>query len=773
MISKKICLALMCGGALVIVAGEFEDTIAAVENFIAQKYPTKRAQSSANGKLDKIIENQQLSEAEKITALKKEFPGAFSVAPAPIKDNSLIYVPVVSYKIHSLSIGYDLQESASSQTKTVDIVKQVSEASAAHERSKGKSLVSQHQVGVGVDAKLETTLNPLRWLKDAFLSDTGSSLKVSAKYQYDRNATSNASELWSAKQQELFQRNHEQIRTLLSSTEISKRHLTFTVTLYNGSAKTFECDLTKAALPVYMGNQSCNKMAIPYDMSGGQITLFPGMTKDITFRMELNTTTALELVRFMSSSAPTIKLERGTLPIQSTDGAIPNAIAAASTNAPVTFPLVLSIPGHTAEWQIRHTNADGKKTTLREALNEIQEMFLRKTGRELFAFAADRSLEKVSGCQTTFNIDSDFVIGIKKGAQYIDQLSAKELDDPADLDGYQIRILAEQQLQEELLEGQDVSFKKFVFEKVKTIAERGNAEAQSGLAELYLEGIGVEKDAEKAFEWGRKSAEQGNAEAQVGLAALYLEGIGVEKDAEKAFEWGRKSAEQGNAEAQLLLAGLYLEGIGVEKDAEKAFEWYRKSAEQGNAEAQWSLAGLYLEGIGVEKDAEKAFEWYRKSAEQGNAEAQWSLANLYFDGTGVEKDVRKAFEWCRKSAEQGDAVAQLSLANLYFDGIGVEKDVRKAFEWYRKSAEQGDAVAQLSLANLYFDGTGVEKDAEKAFEWYRKSAEQGNAEAQLSLGVCYLNGFGVRKNRAEGIKWLQKAAEQGNERAEEILSQLN
>ena len=67
------------------------------------------------------------------------------------------------------------------------------------------------------------------------------------------------------------------------------------------------------------------------------------------------------------------------------------------------------------------------------------------------------------------------------------------------------------------------------------------------------------------------------APAQFTLAWMYFNGIGVEKDEEKAFEWYEKSAKLNYIPAQLALAEMYSNGIGVEKDEEKASEWYEKS----------------------------------------------------------------------------------------------------------------------------------------------------------------------------------------------------
>ena len=167
---------------------------------------------------------------------------------------------------------------------------------------------------------------------------------------------------------------------------------------------------------------------------------------------------------------------------------------------------------------------------------------------------------------------------------------------------------------------------------------------------------------QKSIEASKNLSDAGDAYVQYILAGMYSNGIGVEKDEEKAFEWYEKSAKQNFAPAQLALAEKYFYGRGVEKDEEKAFEWCEKSAKQNFAPAQFYLAWMYSNGIGVEKDEEKAFEWCEKSAKQNFAFAQKNLAEMYSNGRGVEKDEEKAFKWCEKSAKLNYVPAQLALA---------------------------------------------------------------------------------------------------------------
>ncbi len=62
------------------------------------------------------------------------------------------------------------------------------------------------------------------------------------------------------------------------------------------------------------------------------------------------------------------------------------------------------------------------------------------------------------------------------------------------------------------------------------------------------------------------NAAAGDAESQLLLGYNHYNGIGVEKDVEKAIQWYRKAAEQGQPHAQENLARKYYTGRGVKQD---------------------------------------------------------------------------------------------------------------------------------------------------------------------------------------------------------------
>ena len=94
---------------------------------------------------------------------------------------------------------------------------------------------------------------------------------------------------------------------------------------------------------------------------------------------------------------------------------------------------------------------------------------------------------------------------------------------------------------QQVLEISDYSIEKKV-ENLKKWASTGNTSAPYDLAILYIEGLQVEHDYQKAFKWMKKAADAGHIGAHYNLGLMYLEGLGVTRDQKKAFRWMEKAA---------------------------------------------------------------------------------------------------------------------------------------------------------------------------------------------------------------------------------------
>lgn len=159
---------------------------------------------------------------------------------------------------------------------------------------------------------------------------------------------------------------------------------------------------------------------------------------------------------------------------------------------------------------------------------------------------------------------------------------------------------------------------------VKESAKKGDANAQYKLAKYYY-------TCENYVE-GRnlldKLAKENNLAALRFLAQIYKDGIGVEKNPQTQFLMVKKAAETGDRSSQQEIGYMYLAGIGVDADPAKALPWYIKSAEQGDTYANYSLGWMYENGEGVEPSIEKALSYYNFAAEKGMPEAIEAVKEL-------------------------------------------------------------------------------------------------------------------------------------------------
>jgi TPR repeat protein len=71
-----------------------------------------------------------------------------------------------------------------------------------------------------------------------------------------------------------------------------------------------------------------------------------------------------------------------------------------------------------------------------------------------------------------------------------------------------------------------------------------------------------------------------------------MDGVGVEKSYEKAFDWAQKGAYLGDSNSMNALGFCYQNGLGVEVNYQKAINWYSESANLGNTNAKNNLDNL-------------------------------------------------------------------------------------------------------------------------------------------------------------------------------------
>jgi hypothetical protein len=122
---------------------------------------------------------------------------------------------------------------------------------------------------------------------------------------------------------------------------------------------------------------------------------------------------------------------------------------------------------------------------------------------------------------------------------------------------------------------------------LRTLAARGDAEAQYQMGVRYDEGEGVLKDDAQAVQWFQRAADQGNVDAQAHLGAYYWAGRGVPRDLSKAYMWSMIAVAGGDDNSKSRLQGLASQMTRAQVSAarQQAEEWIHTHTQQAKSEA--------------------------------------------------------------------------------------------------------------------------------------------------------------------------------------------
>lgn len=356
-------------------------------------------------------------------------------------------------------------------------------------------------------------------------------------------------------------------------------------------------------------------------------------------------------------------------------------------------------------------------------------------------------------------------------------------------------------------------------------AESGNPLAMCDLARMYVDGLGVEADADTARQWYAKGLVAFRAAEEIKpwkytqyrIGKMCAAGLGTEQNYEQAARWLTLAADEGYKYAEYSLGGLYHRGNGVEQNLETAFALYTRSADQGFpyasfeagkmlrdgtgcakdtaaadqrfAEAfhgfvslenqsrddklQYRLGWMLANGVGTEQDIPRAKAYLEKPAAVGNPFACYQLAKLILSDEQAPLDeVERALAFLRQAVESENPHAAYFLGRLYETGRHVPTNEAEAVRLYTLAAERDNDCAAYRLGRLYLGGKGILKDMEKALRWLNFAAQKKNQFSQYALGVLYLRNENIPKDAARAIGFLKAAAGQGSQFAQYRLGKI-
>ena len=241
-------------------------------------------------------------------------------------------------------------------------------------------------------------------------------------------------------------------------------------------------------------------------------------------------------------------------------------------------------------------------------------------------------------------------------------------------------------------------------------AQLGDAAAQTLVAEIFEQGLGVKRNRKDAAFWYGQAAEGGNPSAMFKYALLLMEGSVVPRDRAKADEMMKKAADAGNPSAQFNYAQVLVANSPGEKGLREAMPYYEKSAEQGIADSQYALSQIYLNLKDLpEEKRKRAREWLHRAARAGYDTAQFDLAIWLVNGTAGKRDYEAGFNWMKQAAEGGNVAAQNRLAHLYVNAIGTRPNPVEAAKWFVLSRRAG--FKDPALEDFYLGLTDEEQKA--------------------------------------------------------------
>ncbi|KAI8885484.1 HCP-like protein [Backusella circina FSU 941] len=336
-----------------------------------------------------------------------------------------------------------------------------------------------------------------------------------------------------------------------------------------------------------------------------------------------------------------------------------------------------------------------------------------------------------------------------------------------------------------------------------TVASKENFDAQVGLATLYKNGQGVDKDYEKAVELYLKAKDQ-SCKAKYQLACIYvdqesgyidyLEAYSLfksawEMDYKEAFWIGSNesyysstepkvqdivkmynaAAEEENGEAEYKLGLLYEQAVLVKQDYNKALLYYRKSSKRGNSNALARIASLYERGKGLTQDYEESIRYYSMAIQSNNIEACFGLAVFYYSGEHISPDYSKAFELFSKASDKEHAGAKHVFESLEPEYYTGSVNSQRAINMFIYKAKEGDIDLQFKLGKLYRSEKSKLYNPQKAKEWYEEAAINGHVLAQVEIGKMYAEGIGTTLNSIKAIKYFKEAIKNDNTEARYLL----
>lgn len=257
---------------------------------------------------------------------------------------------------------------------------------------------------------------------------------------------------------------------------------------------------------------------------------------------------------------------------------------------------------------------------------------------------------------------------------------------------------------------------------------------------LTVEGLGCTADPSKGFVYALKAAERGFANAQYYVSELYRDGRGVNASAEASEKWLRSAAVQGLPKAVLdygklmaskedFVTAAYMFSWLVDRHSfvpqmTALFSANDPASIRTTAFGRYALTlkALSVGDIKGAKDNLKAFKKLTKSPMADVLEAM-----ILLNPANEKRDPAKAVKILSKVCEKDKYnYARCYLAGILERGVdGIDPDVPRALELLETAASEDYPLAFNALGNGYYEEIFKGERYETAVEYYQKAFDSG------------------------------------------------
>ncbi|KJZ19332.1 tetratricopeptide repeat protein [Loktanella sp. S4079] len=288
---------------------------------------------------------------------------------------------------------------------------------------------------------------------------------------------------------------------------------------------------------------------------------------------------------------------------------------------------------------------------------------------------------------------------------------------------------------------------------------------KNALSGYYRDGIGVDRDIDRANALLVDAGYSGNADALLALTRLELSGNGIEgwdvaPELAVTMAFGSLVGELDTSICDRVarIAREYNSGEIVKQSPQLAHDWFRFAADLGDSNSAWKVVEYHMLAENFEKDNDVLLQYLQQAANAQLPYAQIALGRVYETGALVEQDLDRALQLFRAAAKEGGRPGLTRLA-LFLEAHGdrYPGTYAEGMDALHKLSELPDAAGWVfsRLADDTYERLGRWGGDAQALEYLERAAELGDMDGSIELAQALI---------------AQRDNEQDFERAVDLLS---